>query len=407
MSTEEKQKTNGKRTPEDDARIRDRIDEEQMEEMRSNRQVEYTSLETNEPVKLTLAVVKRVVATPTRGGKMPSDADCFLFMKLCQARRLNPLVGDAYLIGFDTKTWSPGGEETWTAKFNIIVAHSALLKRAEASGEYNGMESGVIVQNPDGSVEELVGDFYQDSQTIVGAWAKAYRKDREIVEYDRLRLDVYNSERSRWSVDPGGMIVKVAEASVLRRAFPGETAGMYVREEFDRIGIAEPAPKRKFEVEDIGDGEDRLKKTKPKATKRPKAKTKAVKAADPVEEPLKADVTPENESDDKVVSEPETSVETIVDDQPRQAELPIEVENEDGDSPVGTVEVDEVIVTNETFGVDIDTFKASIQSQQMIRKVRSLRDEFIAGHQLTGEQRAEVEVAAKEVEDRLRAEMAG
>ena len=45
--------------------------------------------------------------------------------------------------------------------------------------------------------------------------------------YDRLNLTVYSTGKSRWSKDAAGMIVKCAEASCLRKAFPSQLSGLY------------------------------------------------------------------------------------------------------------------------------------------------------------------------------------
>merc|ERR1711991_914366 len=58
------------------------------------------------------------------------------FLMLCRARKLNPFEGDAYLVGYDSKDG---------AKFSLITSHQALLKRAELCQQFDGMESGLIL----------------------------------------------------------------------------------------------------------------------------------------------------------------------------------------------------------------------------------------------------------------------
>jgi len=403
--------TEKERTIRDDDRIRIEADA-QIKEKIQGRSVEYNSIETGEKIELSIGLISEVISVLSKSGNKPSQRDCFLFMKLCEARKLNPIVGDAYMIGFDTSNGT---------KWNMIVAHSALMKRAELSGHFKGLESGVIVVDKDtGEIVEMPGDFFiHDRHELVGAWARVHRDDRTIQEYDRVNFSVFDTGYSRWAKDPGGMIVKVAEASVLRRAFPGETAGMYVREEMDHV--QETERKRKFEVEpehvaDITDDEDRLKKntTKRKIKKTP-AKAKVEKEiANAVEEQVQsgqdAVVTPETESVDKVIAEQETPSE------PNVEAIEGELIAEDGEiieSPAVT-EAEEFIKhakdqadESTDIGLAIDMLKAVLAEQKMIRKVRTLRDQFISDHELSEEERSEVEVAAKAVEDRLREEMAG
>ncbi len=97
----------------------------------------YTPVGETSPVELSVKTVQRFLTAPTRSGKQPNQADVVRFMMLCQARGLNPWVGDAFLVGYDSKDGP---------QFNLITSHQALLKRAECCKEYRGRESGVIVQ---------------------------------------------------------------------------------------------------------------------------------------------------------------------------------------------------------------------------------------------------------------------
>lgn len=191
----------------------------------SGQMIEYVPLGETAPITLTLARVKQYLCTPTKSGKMPSDEQVIKFMMMCKAGALNPWVNDAYLVGYDGKDGP---------QFSLITSHQALLKRAEASHDYDGMESGVIVLR-DNVVTERQGDLVLDGETLVGAWAKVYRTDRRIPSYDAINLKNYDKQRSLWNSDKAGMIVKCAEASAMRKAFPSSLAALYCREEMDRV----------------------------------------------------------------------------------------------------------------------------------------------------------------------------
>src|SRR5262252_4048529 len=133
------------------------------------RMVEFVPHGTNDKIKLSIELVKRLIAVKTRSGKTASDEDAFKFIMLCQARRLNPFEGDAYLIGYD-------GQQG--ATFSLITSHQAFLKRAELHPQYNGMESGVIVLR-EGAMVDLVGDFHLPNDQVLGGWATVYFKGRE------------------------------------------------------------------------------------------------------------------------------------------------------------------------------------------------------------------------------------
>lgn len=185
--------------------------------------ITYVPLGEQESISLTLSRVKQFLCIPTRSGKMPTDEQVVKFMMLCKAQSLNPWLNDAYLVGYDGKDGP---------QFSLITAHQSFLKRAEASPEYEGIESGVVVMS-DGEVIERQGDLMLNGEELVGAWARVHRSDRKIPSYDSLNRKTFDTGRSRWAADPAGMIVKCAEASALRKAFPSTLAAMYCKEEMD------------------------------------------------------------------------------------------------------------------------------------------------------------------------------
>lgn len=188
--------------------------------------ITYVPLGGKTSVELTMGMVKKFLCVPTRNGNVANDSDVVKFMMLCKARELDPWVGDAYLVGYDS---SDG------PVFSLITAAQALLKRAEISPEYNGMESGVIVANKEGAITYREGDLVLDGETLVGGWARCHRRDREHASFDALKLSTYTTGKSRWAKDPAGMIVKCAESSALRKAFPTQLGGLYSKEEMDHI----------------------------------------------------------------------------------------------------------------------------------------------------------------------------
>ena len=181
----------------------------------------------SEDIVLTANSVLKLIAKPTRSGKMPTPAQAIRFAKLCEARGLNPWEGDAFLVGYDSQDG---------AEFNLITAHQAFLKRAEVHPEFDGMESGVVVENDNGELSDQPGDFVAKGQTLVGGWARVHFKTRKISTYRRINLSTFITGRSRWQKDPGGMIVKCAEADALRSSFPTKLGGLYLSEEFDAVG---------------------------------------------------------------------------------------------------------------------------------------------------------------------------
>jgi phage recombination protein Bet len=189
-----------------------------------------------EPIELTMALVKSRLVTPTKSGKMPSETQIIAFMQLCKARELNPWVGDAYLVGYDSNNGP---------QFSLITAQQSLFKRAEKSQVFDGIRSGVIVTVKGGGVPMFrEGDLLLSGEVLIGGWARVFRKDREQDYYDALNLDVYNTKQSRWAKDPAGMIVKCAESSCLRKAFPSQVGGLYTRDEMDHVTGGAEGPRQ-------------------------------------------------------------------------------------------------------------------------------------------------------------------
>lgn len=192
---------------------------------------EYVPFAAQEPIKLSVKIIRDLIAVPTRSGKVCDDRQAMKFLMLCRSRKLNPFEGDAFLIGYDTKDGP---------QFSLITAHQAFLKRAEMHPDYDGMESGVVVrtQNGRGPLEQHEGDFVDDGEVLVGAWATVYRKDRSHPTKRILKLSTFKKAFGRWNDDPAGMIVKCAEADALRSTFPTQLAGMYLEEEHGPKEIA-------------------------------------------------------------------------------------------------------------------------------------------------------------------------
>jgi phage recombination protein Bet len=181
--------------------------------------ITYKAFGSDVEVKLSISIVRQFFTKPTKNGHQATDADCMRFMLLCRAGALNPAERDAYLVGYDGRE----GPE-----FSMTVAHSAFLKRAEANEQNNGMESGVIVLAKGGELIERQGDFYLDSEKVVGGWAKVFRKDVDRPYISRLRLDSRKKDNKFWNGDPAGMIAKCAEADALRQAFPTKLGALYI-----------------------------------------------------------------------------------------------------------------------------------------------------------------------------------
>lgn len=216
--------------------------------------IEFAPFGKSHKITLTPRRVIQFFVKPTKSGATCTYEQAMKFCQLCKSRGLDPWEGDAFIVGYDTQD----GPE-----FNLVTAHQAFLKRAEACPEFDGIESGVVVRRKM-EVEEVVdtntikmvervvtveyqGDYTEPGDILVGGWARVYRNDRKIPTYRRINLETFDKKRSRWNTDKAGMIVKCAEADALRSTFPNKVGGMYSEEEaafgFDNDRPArEPVP---------------------------------------------------------------------------------------------------------------------------------------------------------------------
>ena len=190
------------------------------------RAIEFIPYGAADKIKLSVRIIQNMVAVPTRTGKTCNERDALRFLMLCQAQRLNPFAGDAYLVGYDGKDGP---------SFSLITAHQSFLKRAETCADYEGMESGIILLGDDGTITEREGDFHLEDEKVVGGWARVHRKGRKPT-YRRIRMARFNKGFAQWQVDAAGMIVKCAEADALRSTFPTLLGGLYMQGEQSDAG---------------------------------------------------------------------------------------------------------------------------------------------------------------------------
>lgn len=215
-----------------------------LEVHKGEKAVEFIPFGAKDKISLTMGMVQKYIATPSKSGKIPTKRDCIHFLMLCKARGLNPWEGDCFMVGYDNRT-------TKETTFSLITAQQAFLKRAELHPEHDGMESGVIVQYEDGGVGEVPGDLVLPGWTLVGGWAKVHSKDKTHPVYRRLDVSRYKPKyyNKFWDDkdgNPAMMIVKCAEADALRSAYPTKLGGLYLREEMANIDRGDmtqlPAP---------------------------------------------------------------------------------------------------------------------------------------------------------------------
>ena len=169
-------------------------------------------------VKLDQETVKQYLV---KGNGNVTDQEVFLFVKMCQAQKLNPFVtGEVYLIKFGSQP------------AQMVVGYDTYKRRADENPEHLYTESGIVVQRG-GQIIAKAGACLYPTEVLVGGWCKAHklRNGREVVTYKEVGFNEYNKGNAIWKEKPGTMIEKVAISQCLREAYPKDYEGLYTVEE--------------------------------------------------------------------------------------------------------------------------------------------------------------------------------
>lgn len=157
-------------------------------------------------------------------------------LSLIKGRNLNPLANEVYIVAYKKKT---GGTE-----FSLIVSKEAFLKRAAQNPNYEGFEAGIVVTDKDGVMHERKGALMLSDDTLIGGWARVYRKNFKVPVEVFVSRGEYDKKQSTWNSMPATMIRKTALVNALREAFPEDLGNMYTEDDggetFDRIKDVTP-----------------------------------------------------------------------------------------------------------------------------------------------------------------------
>lgn len=178
--------------------------------MSNELQVKYKWQE--QELTLTKDDVKRFIAT----SQNVTDQEIQDFMWLCEYKKLNPFIKEAYLIKY--------GQE----RANIVTSKDVFDARADADPRYDG--------------EEITNN-YKRGMNLMDLWVrtKIYRKGctypvsdvtAHYPEYVGRKKD--GSINRMWLTKPVTMLTKVSKAQAKREANPKDMSQLYLTEEFDQ-----------------------------------------------------------------------------------------------------------------------------------------------------------------------------
>jgi phage recombination protein Bet len=161
-----------------------------------------------------------------------SDAEFSVLMEIAKVRHLNPLLRQIFFV----KRWDGDKRrEVWAPQVSI----DGLRTIAQRTGLYDGQDEPEFAEDQGGKLTFCRVRVYRKdwSRAAVGVahWGEyaAKKKDGTLTKF--------------WAEKPHIMLAKCAEALALRKAFPEDTAGLYVPEEMGDVvevqAVEKPAPK--------------------------------------------------------------------------------------------------------------------------------------------------------------------
>lgn len=176
-----------------------------------------------------------------KGNGKVDDKEIVLFMKMCEAQKLNPFAtGECYLIKYSDKTPA-----------QMVVGYDTYKRRAEDHPEHLYYESGITVLRGENIVQKRGACLYPSEQ-LIGGWCTVHkeRNGKEVQVFKEVALSEYDQKQSIWKDKPCMMIEKVAISQCLREAYPKDFEGLYTEAE---LGVQVPKTVSKEDTGEVVD----------------------------------------------------------------------------------------------------------------------------------------------------------
>lgn len=157
-----------------------------------------------------------------------TESELKVFLYLCQEYDLDPLKKEIYFLKYNGRAAT-------------LTSRDGYLKIANLNKNFDGLESDVVyqgdklVKREDGSIHIEYGDAHLafDKSKLAGAFCNVFRKDRKKATAVFVSIkDYYKKGAPIWEQYVNAMILKVAEAMALKRAFA--ISGLVTKEEIDK-----------------------------------------------------------------------------------------------------------------------------------------------------------------------------
>ncbi|ANS03234.1 hypothetical protein [uncultured Mediterranean phage uvDeep-CGR2-KM18-C74] len=151
----------------------------------------------------------------------PTDREILHFINVCQAKGMNPFIGEAYLLKYNDN-----------APATHITGKDYFTKICQRNG--GRFKAGIVVIR-EGVEEEIrkEGTLIRKDETLVGGWARIFRKGERMNlaagegHFVEVTMDELASQTATWKKMPATMIRKCAIVAALREVFPDDFGGLY------------------------------------------------------------------------------------------------------------------------------------------------------------------------------------
>ena len=163
-----------------------------------------------------------------------TDDEFTTFILMCESYQLNPINKEIFFVKYGH------------GKATIITSRDGYLKIANLHPMFNGIESDsvyegdILTKRADGSILITYGTEHMtfDKSKLRGAFCNVFRKDRDVTMSTYVSLKEYfKKEAPIWTQYTHAMIIKVAEAMALKRAFA--ISGLVSQEEMGAGNLEE------------------------------------------------------------------------------------------------------------------------------------------------------------------------